>query len=421
MPAFLALVAEPAFLLADSAVVGRLGTAPLAGLGVASTALTTAAGIFIFLAFGATAAVSRGSGAGRLKQAHEAGVDGLWLALLLGVGAGLGLAWSADAVAGLFGASGAATGQATTYLRISAAGVPGMLVVLAATGVLRGLRDTMTPLVIAVGGFSLNIILNVALVFGFRLGIAGSALGTVLAQNLMAVALVAAVARRARRLGGSLAPRPWRLLAAARGGLPLLIRTLALRAVLLVTTWAAAAGGDVTLAAYQVSATVWISLAFALDALAVAAQTLTGHALGARDTARAKALTALMVRWGVLCGVVLGAALVATHQLLPVLFTSDPAVQQALGSALLVVGLQQPLSGLVFVLDGVLIGAGDGRWLAGAAITQLVAYLPVALAVRSSGASPVWLWCGFAGFMAVRGGLLSWRARGDRWMTLGVG
>jgi putative MATE family efflux protein len=420
VPAFLALVAEPAFLLADSAVVGRLGTTSLAGLGVASTALTTAAGIFVFLAFGTTAAVSRSSGAGQVKHAYALAVDGLWLALLLGVGSGLALAASAEAVARLFGASGAATEQAATYLRISAAGVPGMLVVLAATGVLRGLRDTVTPLVVSVAGFSLNIVLNLTLVFGFRLGIAGSALGTVLAQTLMAAALVTALAPRARRLGGSLAPHPWRVLAAARDGLPLLVRTLALRAVLLVTNWVAAAGGDVTLAAYQVSATIWMSLAFALDALAIAAQTLTGHALGARDVAQVKSLTTLMVRWGVLCGMVLGAALVATHRVLPTLFSGDPAVRAALGSALLVVGLQQPLSGLVFVLDGVLIGAGDGRWLAGAAIAQLIGYLPLALAVRSGGASPVGLWCGFAGFMAIRDSLLSWRARGGRWLTLGA-
>ncbi len=420
VPAFLALVAEPAFLLADSAIVGRLGTVPLAGLGVASAALSTAAGVFVFLAYGTTASVSRRAGAGDRGGALGLGVDGVWLALVLGAATGLALLLTAPLVAGAFGASGGATEQAVTYLRVSAFGVPGMLVVLAATGVLRGLQDTRTPLAVAVCGFSLNIVLNVLLVFGLDLGIAGSALGTVTAQTLMALALVVVVVRGGRRHGASLRPHPLRVLTAARDGVPLLLRTLALRAVLLLTTWAAASGGDVTLASYQVSATIWTFMVFALDALAIAAQALTGHALGAADVGRARSLTALMLRWGVAGGAVLGALVVALHRVLPPLFTPDVGVQGSLAGALLVVGLQQPLSGFVFVLDGVLIGAGDGRWLAGAALVQLVVYLPVVLAVHAGEVSASGLWWGFGVFMLVRGAMLGWRARGPRWSVVGA-
>jgi putative MATE family efflux protein len=420
VPAFLALVAEPAFLLADSAIVGRLGTVQLAGLGVASAALATAAGVFVFLAYGTTASVSRRAGAGDQRGALGLGVDGVWLALVLGAATGVVLLAGAGPVTGAFGASGAATEQALTYLRVSAFGVPAMLVVLAATGVLRGLQDTRTPLAVAVAGFSLNIVLNVVLVFGLELGIAGSALGTVIAQNLMASALVAVVVRGGRRHGSSLRPHPLRVLAAARDGVPLLLRTLALRAVLLLTTWAAASGGDVTLASYQVSATIWTFLVFALDALAIAAQALTGHALGAADAARARALTALMLRWGVMGGVVLGMAVMVLHRVLAPLFSTDAAVQGSLAGALLVVGLQQPLSGFVFVLDGVLIGAGDGRWLAGAALAQLVVYLPVVLAVRAGSVSASGLWWGFGVFMLVRAVMLAWRARGPQWAVVGA-
>ncbi len=425
MPAFLALVAEPAFLLADSAIVGRLGTVPLAGLGVAAAALSTAAGIFVFLAYGTTAAVARRAGAGDLPAALRLGVDGVWLAVLIGLASAALLGAFAGPIAGVFGASGAATEQAVTYLRISALGVPGMLVVLASTGVLRGLQDTRTPLAVAVAGFSTNIVLNILFVFGLDLGIAGSALGTVLAQTAMAAALLTVVVRGIRRhhalgVAAALRPHPTRVLGAARDGLPLLVRTLALRAVLLLTTWAAASGGDVTLAAYQVSGTIWTFLVFALDALAIAGQSLTGHALGAGDVARARSLTALMLRWGVLGGAALGAVVVAAHRVLPALFTADPQVAAAIAGALVVVGLQQPLSGFVFVLDGVLIGAGDGRWLAGAAVVQLAVYLPVVLAVRAGGVSSSGLWWGFGVFMAVRGLALAWRARGESWAVVGA-
>lgn len=420
VPAFLALVAEPLFLLADSAIVGHLGTAPLAGLGIASAALITAANVFVFLAYGTTAVVARRLGAGDQGGAVAAGIDGVWLAVALGAATAVVVAATAAPICRAFGASPAVLDQAVTYLRISAAGIPGMLVVLAVTGVLRGLQDTRTPLVAAVAGFGANIALNLALVYGAGLGIAGSAWGTVLAQTGMAAGLLLVVARHALRLGAPLRPHPGGVLAAARGGVPLLVRTLALRAVLILTTWAAAGLGDVELAAYQVSATLWSFLAFALDALAIAAQALTGRALGANDASAAREATRLMLRWGVLAGVVLGGALLLGRSVLPSLFTSDPQVQAALAAALVVVAVSQPLSGYVFVLDGVLIGAGDGRWLAGAQLALLAAYLPLVSWAREQATTLPSLWWAFVAFMLLRGLALGWRARTDRWLVTGA-
>ncbi len=431
VPAFLALVAEPMFLLADSAIVGHLGTVPLAGLGVASAVLLTAANVFVFLAYGTTSVVARQLGAGSGRGAVEAGVDGAWLAVLLGTAAAVAVACAAEPLCRVFGASPAALAQAVTYLRIAALGLPGMLVVLATTGVLRGLQDTTTPLVASVLGFGGNIVLNVVLVFGLGLGIAGSAWGTVTAQTAMAAALVAVLLRKAGRTGAAVHPHPGRVLAAARTGVPLLVRTLALRAILLVTTWVAAGLGDVPLAAHQVTMTIWSTLTFALDALAIAAQALTGRALGASDPGSARSATSLMIRWGVWSGVVLGAGLLAVHTILPRLFTTDPAVAAALSAALVVVAVGQPLSGYVFVVDGVLIGAGDGRWLAGAMAATLVLYLPVVLAVRAAGPSVLagpdgevaavrWLWVAFTVFMAIRGCFFAWRVRSDAWLVTGA-
>ena len=203
LPAFLALVAEPLFLLADSAIVGRLGVTPLAGLGVASAVLLTSANIFVFLAYGTTAVVARQLGAGSRAGAIAAGIDGTWLAIALGTVTAALVALFAGPLCHVFGASEAALDQAVTYLRISALGIPAMLVVLATTGVLRGLQDTRTPLIAAVGGFGLNIVLNVWFVHGLHWGIAGSAWGTVIAQTLMAAALVVVLVRYA---GGTAVP-----------------------------------------------------------------------------------------------------------------------------------------------------------------------------------------------------------------------
>ena len=319
--------------------------------------------------------------------------------------------------------------QATIYLRISAIGIPGMLVVLGATGLLRGLQDTRTPLVVAVAGFGANIVLNLALVYGLNLGIAGSAIGTVLAQTGMAVALVVTVLRKAIRLGAPLSPHTAGILYAARGGVPLLVRTLALRGVIIATTVVAARYGDTVLAAHQIVATVWNGLAFALDALAIAAQAITGKALGAGDVEQARTAARTMARWGVGAGVATGVVLIPLAPFIGRLFSPDPAVVSAAGWAFLVVALVQWLAGFVFVVDGVLMGAGDTVWLAVAMVGAGVVWVPLTLWASAGGAvlpggfgqalAGLWVWFG-GGFMALRGIGLWWRFRADGWLVTGA-
>jgi putative MATE family efflux protein len=314
-------------------------------------------------------------------------------------------------------------------MRISAFGIPGMLVVLGATGLLRGLQDTTTPLVVAVAGFGANIVLNLALVYGAGLGIAGSAIGTVLAQTGMAIALVATVLRKAIRLDAPLSPHTAGILSAARGGVPLLVRTLALRGVIIATTVVAARYGDTVLAAQQIVSTVWNGLAFALDALAIAAQAITGKALGASDVDQARAASSTMARWGVGAGIATGVVLLPLAPVIGRAFSPDPAVVSAAAWAFVVVALAQWLAGFVFVIDGVLMGAGDTVWLAVAMVVAGVIWVPVTLWASAGGEvlpggfgqplAGLWVWFGF-GFMALRGIGLWWRFRADRWLVTGA-
>ncbi|MFY0409163.1 MATE family efflux transporter [Solicola sp. PLA-1-18] len=420
VPAFAALVAEPLMLLADTAIVGRLGTTPLAGLSVASTVLLTFVGLCVFLAYGTTAAVGRALGAGDTRAALALGVDGLWLALLIGVVAAAVASAASGPVIGLFGTSDAVAEQGVTYLAISAVGIPAMLVVLAATGVLRGLQDLRTPLVVMIAANVVNAVLSVTLVHLVGLGIAGAAIGTVLAQVGAAAWLVAVVVRAARRHGAPLRPTRAGLAQASRAGVALVVRTLTLRAALLLATFAAAAQGDASLAAQQVAVTVVSVVAYALDSIAIAGQTLTGHALGASDTDRARRLTRRMVGWGVLSGVVAALLVVALHRALPGWFSGDDEVRAVLVPALLVVAVIQPVSGVVFVLDGVLIGAGDGVYLAWAGVATLVAYVPLVVAVWATDAGLTWLWAAYGGFMLARMATLVLRERSDRWLVTGA-
>ncbi|MBB0244177.1 MATE family efflux transporter [Streptomyces alkaliphilus] len=421
LPAFGALVAEPLFLMVDSAMVGHLGTDRLAGLGVSAALLTTGVNIFVFLAYATTAAVARRLGAGDLPAALRQGVDGIWLALFIGVAVAAALIPGAPLLVDLLGASTEAAPHAVTYLRISALGIPAMLIVLAATGVLRGLQDTRTPLYVAIGGFTANAALNALLIYGAGMDIAGSAWGTVIAQVGMAAVYLTVVVRGARRHGAPLRPDAAGIRACARAGTPLLIRTLSLRAVLLIATAVAARLGDVSIASHQVALTLWTLTAFALDAIAIAGQAIIGRLLGADDTAGARAMCGRMVRWGIGSGVVLGALIAIGSPLIVRVFSPDPEVHGALLPVLLIVAVTQPIAGVVFVLDGVLMGAGDGTYLAGAMLVTLVVFAPAALLVPVLGWGVAGLWWMVAGLMMVtRMVTLGLRVRTGRWMVTGA-
>ncbi len=419
IPAFFALISEPAFLLADTAIVGHLGTAPLAGVAIAATIVSTIVGVSIFLAYGTTAAVGRRLGAGDIRGALESGFSGIWLALLLGGVAAAATGLGAPLLVGGFGASPEVNAQATSYLRLAAPGIPGMLVVLAATGILRGLQDTRTTLVVAVGANLLNVALNLVFVYGLDLGVAGSALGTTVAQLAAAVALVTVVVRASAVHQARWRPDLGGIRTVAVAGIPLVIRTLTLRAALLVGTYVASTMSDASIAAHQIAMAVVTTLAFALDAVAIAAQAMTGRFLGADDIAGARRITARMVRWGVLTGSLAGALLLGASPWLAGAFTGDADVQALSVSALVVAAAVQPVSGVVFVLDGVLIGAGDGGYLARAGVVTLVAYLPLALVVLATGAGLGWLWAAYAGFIVARMVTLVRREHGDAWLITG--
>lgn len=420
LPAFGALVAEPLFVLADSAIVGHLGTGQLAGLGVASALLMTAVGVFVFLAYTTTAAVARRVGAGDMRSAIRQGMDGIWLALLIGAAVIAVALPTAPSLMEFLGASDTAASYATTYLRISVFGIPAMLVVLAATGILRGLQDTKTPLYVAVGGFVANAVLNVLLVYGVGLGIAGSAWGTVIAQCGMAAVYLYVVARGAREYGASLRPDVTGIRACAQAGTPLLVRTLSLRAILLIATTVAARLGDADMAAHQIILSLWSLLAFALDAIAIAGQAIIGRYLGADDAQGAREACRRMVQWGLVTGIALGLLVIATRPLFLPLFSGDSGVQNAALPALVMVAVSQPICGIVFVLDGVLMGAGDGPYLAWAMLLTLAVFTPVALLVPLLGGGLTALWGAMTLMMTMRMVTLWLRSRSGRWVVTGA-
>jgi putative MATE family efflux protein len=421
VPALGALIAEPLYLLVDTAIVGRLGTTPLAGLAIAGTVLGASYALFNFLAYSTTSSVARQVGAGNRRRAAELGVDGLWLAFGLGILLTvLGVAL-APAIADVMGASPSVRPHAVTYLRISIVGAPFLLLTLAGAGYLRGVQDTRTTLRIAVTANVVNLGLEVLLVYGFDLGLAGSAWGTVLAQCGAAVAYLVVVGRAVRRERASTRPDLTGIRANASVGSRIIVRSAALLSTLLVATAIASRFGDVDVAAQQIAMQVVLMLALALDALAIAAQAMVGRFLGGGARGDARLAARRIVEWGVLVGVVVGLLVVAVRPWLASLFTDDAQVRELTAQLLWFVAALQPLAAVVFVLDGVLLGAGDTGYIAVSMLAVSVGvYLPLALTVYALDAGIYWLWGALSLWFVGRFVVTVARYRTPRWEITGA-
>lgn len=425
VPTLATLIAEPLLILVDSALVGHLGAVPLAGLTLASTILTTLVGLCIFLSYATTASTARYFGAGRPAKALRMGIDGIWLALAIGALLALILTAGGPTIVSWFGPEEDVAAQAVTYLRASAWGLPGMLTVLAATGTVRGMLDAKTPLIVATSGALANIPLSYLLIYPAGLGIAGAGLGTAIAQTCMGLALGGVVVSKALANSVSLLPSGAGVLKSVKDAVPLIVRTACLRASIIVTVLAATSLGTEALAAHQVVTAVWNFAAFGLDSLAIAAQALVGQALGASAASRVRHVLNRCLVWGIWTGVGLGALVAATSGLIPIPMSETGSVRSLATAGLIVCGITMPLGAIAYMLDGVLIGAGDTRYLAWTMLLTLVAYLPVPLYLITFYSGParwgfVICWLGYTAItMGVRAGTLYWRTRGEQWIILG--
>lgn len=420
LPALGALAAEPLYVLVDTAVVGRLGTPQLGGLAVASTLLLTGYALFIFLAYGTTASVARLLGAGDRKAAAHEGVQGLWLALSIGLALIVLVLPLAPQLIAVMGGEGAVAENALVYLRISMFGVPALLVMQAGTGYLRGLQDARTPLVVTLATVLANLVIELVLIYGFDQGIGASALATVLAQLGGAVVYVRKIAADVRARDVAVRPDPAALRRLAGVGRDLFIRTASLRLSLTLGTAVAARLGVVELGAYQIAFELWSFTALALDSIAIAGQAITGRLLGAGDAEGARAAGERMIGWGVAAGVVFAMVITILRPVLPALFTNDRQVIVLCAFLLWFVAALQPVNAIVFVLDGILIGAGDMRYLAWAMAGAAAVFAPAAILVVMLDLGIGWLWAAIGLLMFARMAALLARFTGPAWQVTGA-
>ena len=419
VPALGTLAAEPTYVLVDTAIVGRLGTVPLGGLALATTVLTTLAWACNFLAFGTTSRVAFLTGRGDHKGAASVGAQSLWLCAALGVPLALVVGLAGRPLAAALGGEGEILDSATTYLRISAATMPCLLIALAGQGYLRGLSDTRTPLAVLVTANVLNLVLDVVFVYGFDMGLAGSAWATLLAQLLAAGWFLVLCGRRILAAETTLRPLPAEMARLVRTGGHLFVRTAALLAVLSLATAVAARVSPATLGAHQIAFQLFVFLALVVDALAVAGQAIVGTDLGAAAVDSATELGARLLRLSCWVGAVIGAGLVVLAPLLPRLFSADDAVVSRAAIAIAALGVMQVPGAVTFVLDGVLMGGSDFAYVKWVTLGALGVFLPVAGAVLLwPGLGIAGLWGGLLAWMTTRAALNLARFRSGRWTAV---
>lgn len=419
-PALGALAAEPLYLLVDTAIVGHLGTTQLAALALAATVLSSIVGLCNFLAYGTTAQVARLHGAGAHDEADGLAPQAVWLALAVGGAATVLTVAFAGPLVHALGGSGDVAAAAARYLRIAALGLPSALLAVAGQGWLRGVGDLRTPLVILVAANVLNVGLEVLFVYGLDEGLDGSAAGTVLAQLAMGVAFAWALLRRRDGRRRSLRPSWERIRPMTRMGAQIAVRTGSLLLAFAVASAVLARTSDAALAANQIAFQLFVFVALVLDALAIAGQVLVGRALGAGDAAEARAAGRRLNELSFGGGLVVGAILLALGGVLPRVFTSDGDVLDQLALIWPMFAAMIPFAAVVFALDGILIGAGDTRYLAGAMAVAAAVTVTIDLLTLANGWGIVGVWTGMLALMAVRLATMAWRFRGERWALVGA-
>lgn len=420
LPALGVLAANPLYLLLDTAVVGRLGTAELAALAAGTAVQSTVTTQLTFLSYGTTARSSRLYGAGRRGDAVAEGVQASWVAILVGLGLASIIWLFAEPIAYALTQNHETSADAARWMHVAAIAIPLTLLIMAGNGWMRGVQNTRLPLVLTLCGLVPGAILLPLLVHQF--GLVGSAVANVIGMGITATLFVGALVKEHR--GADTGWRPqWNVIGQQLLlGRDLILRSASFQISLLAATAVAGRFGVFALAAHQILLQLWNFLSLVLDSLAIAAQTLTGAALGQGNVERARGTGAAVTGYATVFAVVLAGVFLVFAGQIQSIFTHDPGMADALTVpwrwlvAMIVVG------GAVFALDGVLLGASDAVFLRNLSIgAMLGGFLPLTLLSMWLGWGLPGVWAGYFVSVVMRLAGVLWRFRSMKWARTGVG
>lgn len=401
VPSLGVLAATPLYMLIDTAVVGRLGPTDLAALGAATTILGQVTTQLTFLSYGTTSRASRFFGAGRPDRSVREGINATWV----GIGVGLILAtvvWlCAPSVATLLAGHTDVGHEASQWLRLAALGVPLTLVTMAGNGWMRGIQKTTLPLVFTLVGVVPS---AVAVPFLVKMwGIQGSAVANLVGETITALCFGTYLVVQAKQYGLGFAPSARIIRLQLVLGRDLILRSLCFQVSFVSAAAVAGRFGQASLAGHQVLLQLWNFLALVLDSLAIAAQSLVGAALGAQNSVRARIVGRQIILYSAVCGLAIGGVLAAGWTVIPGLFTQSEQVLSAMAVPWWLLCVLVVLGGVVFALDGVLLGAGDAAFLRTATMLSAVCgFLPLVWMSLWLKWGLTGIWCGLVAFLVLR-------------------
>lgn len=367
------IVISPLLLAIDTAFVGRLGTIPLASLSIATIILNTSFSIFIFLSYGTASKVGKNFGSGNISQAYYYGLQSIWLALLIGIFTCCFLYFYSYQILLFLGVSNQVALLAQTYILVSLPGLFAIIISLACVGLLRGMLDSVTPLIFSAIGAIINVILTAIFILLFNWGLTGAGIATSISEIIILIGLLTVIVNKAKNYKINFWPSKF-IFTTLFQNIPLLIRSLTLNASFIAVGIVVSSLGTVNIASHQIIYTINVCIILLLDSFAIASQSLIAVEMGKQNREQLIILTKKCFNFNTIMAVILGIALCIFAPYLPLIFTADTVLHSNVVFPIILIGIFLPAISFAFIGDGVLIGAGDTIYLAVAGVINFLIY-----------------------------------------------
>lgn len=420
IPATIAGIAEPLLSITDTAIVGNIpvdGLESLAAAGIVGSFLSMLIWILGQTRSAISAIISQYLGAGKLDDVKTLPAQAIFINIGLSIFILLSTIFIVEEIFQLLNASGKILEYCISYYSIRVWGFPLTLFVFAVMGIFRGLQNTYWPMVIAITGAILNVVLDVILVYGIDglvepLYLDGAAYASLAAQAIMAVmAFILLITKTdiSLKLKLPIHPELGRLVVMS---LNLFVRAIALNTALILAVREATALGDAYIGAHTVAINIWLFSAFFIDGYGAAGNIMGGRLLGAKDYNGLWLLSKKIAQYGLLVSLVLIALGTAFYYPIGRLFSKETLVLEAFYSIFFIVILGLPINTLAFVLDGLFKGLGEMKYLRNTLLSAtFLGFIPTLFLGKYLGWDLTGIWIAFTIWMIIRGGALVWKFR----------
>lgn len=412
IPALIAGIAEPVLSITDTAIVGNIdgnATESLAAVGIVGAFISMLIWVFGQIRSAISSIISQYVGANKLNEVKELPAQAIAIIVL---GSLLVLIISypfSRQIFEFYNASDQILEYCISYFNIRIFGFPFALFVFAVFGTFRGLQNTFYPMIIAIIGASLNIVLDIILVYGIEgyipaMNIEGAAYASLIAQITMAAISLFLLIKKtpiSLKISFRFHPEIPRLLHMIGN---LFIRTIALNTALYLATSYATGYGKEYIAAYTISLNIWLLGAFMIDGYASAGNILSGKLLGAKDYKALVGLSTKLFKYGIILGIVVAGVGAIFYSAIGRVFTKEPLVLEQFYTVFWIVLITQPINAVTFIYDGIFKGMGEMKYLRNLLLlsTGLV-FIPTLLIFDYLGFKLVAIWIAFTCWIIARG------------------